>query len=103
MDRRCPTRIRDTILETFSGSFALFDYGPNDSSGLVAISTQRFANSLFIHGGNRGGASQISLPLLAHPSRQVAGTGLPMLGLSGGGQSKPLLGPLMGLLLGHLS
>lgn len=56
-----------------------------------------------VHGriGNDSRSAQISLPLGAHAGGQVAGTTLPVLGFSLGGESKSLLGPFVGFLLGH--
>lgn len=76
-------------------------HGSSRVETLVAVAGQRQAN-LLGHGlvQNRG-ATQLALALLAHTSRQVTSTSLPMLGLAGTRQSKPLLGSLVSLLLGH--
>jgi hypothetical protein len=68
---------------------------------LVAIAVQSPSDRLqngFIDGL---GAAQVSLSLVFHPIRQMAGARLSVHGLALGGQSKTLLGAFVSFLLGH--
>ena len=67
----------------------------------VAVSTEGLANllCLALHDGSR--AAQVSLALMAHPTRQVAGAALPVACLALGRQTETLLRTLMGFLLRH--
>lgn len=48
------------------------------------------------------GAAQVAASLFAHTGGQVAGAGLAVLGLAGGGKSEPFFGSFVGLHLGHI-
>ena len=76
---------------------------PLSRLSLVTIPRQRDRQPLGVErAAQRIGPAKLPAALLRHPAIQVARAGLAMLDLAAGGQAKPLLRSLMGLLLGHV-
>jgi hypothetical protein len=68
---------------------------------LVSVPTEGFGDSLSVDVVDYRRSTEISLPLVAHSGRQMAGAAMAMFGFTLGSEAEPLLGSLVGFLFWH--
>lgn len=69
--------------------------------GSIAVASECLGNHLRVAVGRDGGATQVTLTLLAHATGQMAGASLAVLRLAVGRQAEAFFGAFVGFLLRH--